>query len=43
MGKIKKYLRKLIILYAIGYVWEVLKEKIWKRGKKKAKKEVEID
>lgn len=42
-GTIRKYLKKLVLLYAASYLWGMLKEKIWKKGKKKGKKEVEIN
>jgi hypothetical protein len=43
MRKGKKYLKQLLILYAIGYAWKIVKKKIWEKGKKKTKKEVKIN
>jgi len=37
---LKKYLKRLLLLYALSYFWGMLKEKTWEKGKKSAKKEI---
>jgi len=41
--RLKKFIKKLLVFYALGYTWGKLKAKILKKGKNKGRKEVEIN
>jgi len=43
MSKLKKLLKKLIVFYTTSYIWSKLKSLLWKKAKRKDRKDIEIE